>query len=133
MHSLIITGILGKQVRQSIIRYFCIMWIIQTSLLKKYRGMTLFPLLLVSHEADVHDEVFINHERIHAAQQKELLIIFFYLWYVINYLLLRTKYDHHQAYRNIVFEREAYAMERNLNYLTDRKWWSFLKFYHGAS
>ncbi|ARN77891.1 hypothetical protein BST97_07680 [Nonlabens spongiae] len=109
------------------------MWIIQTSLLKKYRGMTLFPLLLVSHEADVHDEVFINHERIHAAQQKELLIIFFYLWYVINYLLLRTKYDHHQAYRNIVFEREAYAMERNLNYLTDRKWWSFLKFYHGAS
>ena len=93
----------------------------------------LFPFLLVSHEADVHDEVFINHEKIHAAQQKELLVVFFYLWYVIDNLFLRLKYDHDLAYRNIVFEREAYAMEGNLDYLKNRKSWLFLNFYHGGS
>lgn len=93
----------------------------------------LFPFLLVSNNTNVHDEVFINHEKIHAVQQKELLVVFFYLWYVIDYVFLRLKYDHDLAYRNIVFEREAYAMEQNLDYLKNRKRWSFFKFYHGAS
>ncbi|MGK0254765.1 MAG: hypothetical protein ACI9OE_002275, partial [Mariniflexile sp.] len=34
----------------------------------------------------------------------------------------------HLAYRNISFEREAYANEMYLDYLKQRKFWSFLKY-----
>jgi len=34
-----------------------------------------------------------------------------------------------QIIRNIVFEKEAYLMDHDLNYLKNRKFWSFLRFY----
>ena len=105
------------------------MWIIKTGRLKKYNGMTLWPLLLVSHSCNLKDDHFINHEQIHARQQKELLIVFFYIWYGVEYCLLRVRMKHHEAYRNIVFEKEAYSMESNLEYLRKRRYFGFLKFY----
>jgi hypothetical protein len=104
------------------------MIILRTFLLKNYHGMTLWPFLLVSKRQDVNDTTFMNHENIHAAQQKELLIIFFYLWYAVDYLRHRITKSHHAAYRNIIFEKEAYAMERDLHYLNRRKNWAFLSF-----
>lgn len=74
--------------------------------------------------------IFVNHEKIHEKQQMELLIIPFLIWYLIEYLLLRLKYAHDKAYRNIVFEREAYAMDNDLCYIENRKPWAFLKFYN---
>ncbi len=70
-----------------------------------------------------------NHERIHARQQLEMLVIPFLIWYVLEYLILRLKYNHDDSYRNIVFEREAYLNESDLDYLKKRKRFSFLKFY----
>lgn len=71
----------------------------------------------------------INHERIHLRQQAELLVIPFYLWYITEYLILLALYkDKKQAYRGISFEREAYANDGNLNYLTHRPFWNFAKF-----
>ncbi len=105
------------------------MIILRTILLKHYNGMTLWPFLLVSNRQDVSDKIFINHENIHAAQQKELLIIFFYLWYAMDYLRHRITKSHHAAYRSIVFEREAYAMESNMDYLKTRRTLAFLSFY----
>ncbi|WP_231717825.1 1-aminocyclopropane-1-carboxylate deaminase/D-cysteine desulfhydrase [Nonlabens sp. YIK11] len=57
------------------------------------------------------------------------MILPFYLWYLVEYLIGRLTMNHDQAYRNIIFEREAYAMENDLNYLSKRSRWSFLDFY----
>jgi len=93
----------------------------------KYRGMALFPLILVKTEKDRKDEYLINHEKIHLRQQLELLILPFYLFYLLNYLYnLITSFDHEKAYRNIIFEQEAYDHETELNYLQNRRIFNFL-------
>ncbi len=103
---------------------------LKTKYLKSYAGITLWPFLLIRHRSKLSDSVFMNHENIHAIQQKELLIIVFHVWYVADYLIKLIKHKNHNlAYKNIVFEREAYKMEANLDYLKSRKSFSFLKFY----
>ena len=59
---------------------------------------------------------------IYLAQQRELLVIFFYIWYLIDFGIKYLKYkDKYRAYRNIIFEREAYENDNNLDYLKTRK------------
>ncbi|RVU01314.1 hypothetical protein EOD41_04940 [Mucilaginibacter limnophilus] len=95
----------------------------------KVSGMALFPFILVSKEKDRNNKVLIHHETIHMKQQAELLVIPFYLLYLINYLINLAKYrEHNKAYLNIVFEREAYANERNFDYTKTRGLW-FWRFY----
>jgi hypothetical protein len=67
----------------------------------------------------------VNHESIHWRQQMEMGIIFFYLWYVIEYLVKIPKYRKN-AYRHISFEREAYTNDLYPHYLVLRKTWSWL-------
>lgn len=95
----------------------------------KISGITLFPLIILKHQRDRGNAVLINHEKIHLRQQLELLILFFYVWYVgeylYHYLKVRNSY---MAYKMISFEREAYAMEEDLDYLKKRKLFSFWKY-----
>lgn len=66
--------------------------------------------------------VELNHERIHAAQQKELLYIPFFIWYGAEWLFYYLKYrDGVKAYYHIRFEQEAYQHEKDLHYLEKRK------------
>lgn len=68
------------------------------------------------------NETELNHELIHVAQQKELLYIPFFIWYVLEWLVLCFKYRNRlQAYYNIRFEKEAYAHQKDLDYLSKRK------------
>lgn len=111
--------------------YLCSMIILSLRLLRKTRikGITIFPFIFLRELAFKENKILINHEKIHIRQQLELLIIFFYLWYVVEYYYWYLKLkDKHLAYRNISFEREAYAMEEDLNYLETRKIWSFWKY-----
>lgn len=74
------------------------------------------------------NNIDINHEKIHIAQMKEMLYIFFYIWYVIEYLIRLIIYrDTWMAYKNISFEREAYYNQSDLSYLNDRKHYSWFK------
>ena len=104
------------------------------SLLKntKISAITLFPVILLRRPEDRYDKTLINHEKIHLRQQLELLIILFYLWYVIEYYFwyFRLK-DSFLAYKYISFEREAFAMEDDHDYLKTRKLWSFWKYRGG--
>ncbi|WP_261511232.1 hypothetical protein [Chryseobacterium paludis] len=95
----------------------------------KINGIALFPFIFVRKPEDKENNVLINHEKIHLRQQLELLIFFFYIFYVIEYYyhLFKLK-DPYLAYKNISFEREAYAMESDLNYLKKRKLWRFWKY-----
>lgn len=93
---------------------------------KGYSAITLFPFIFVRNKKDLDNQILINHEKIHLAQQKELLVIFFYLWYFLDFLWKYLKYKNwDKAYRNIIFEREAYTNERNYNYLKIRGLWWF--------
>lgn len=92
-------------------------------------GMALFPFILIKKLNLIEHKRFINHEKIHLVQQLELLLVGFYVLYLLNYLYNLVKYrNHNNAYLNIVFEREAYAMEAQVNYLKGRNLWQWLKF-----
>jgi hypothetical protein len=96
---------------------------------KGYTGFTFFPFVFVKYRRLKEDKVFINHEKVHFKQQLELLILPFYLIYVFEFLVRFYQYKTwYLAYRNISFEREAYANESNLFYLKQRSFWHFLKY-----
>ena len=93
---------------------------------KGYRGLTLFPFVIIRDFLDRENKVLLNHEKIHIRQQIELLILPFFLLYFLEYLFRLIQYRNKStAYRNISFEREAYANERNLDYLKTRPFWKF--------
>ena len=89
-----------------------------------YKAMNLFGVLFVRGNARI-DDITLSHEKIHTAQIKEMLYVFFYVWYVIEWLIRLPKGN---AYRNISFEREAYDNQYDLDYLKSRKWFDFAKY-----
>ncbi|MDO8994519.1 MAG: hypothetical protein Q7U83_15745 [Daejeonella sp.] len=94
-------------------------------------GMALFPFLLLKDKNSSLNRQLMNHELIHFRQQIELLIIPFYILYLLNYLINLIRYHNHmKAYRNILFEREAYENDSNLSYLSERRfaaWTTYLR------
>ena len=93
---------------------------------KGYRAITLYPFIFVRNENDKFDKELINHERIHLRQQKELLVLPFCIWYFLDFLIKLIRYRNwDKAYRNIIFEREAYNNQSNLDYLKVRGIWWF--------
>ncbi len=96
---------------------------------KGFRGLTLYPFVFLKDKSDKENVVLLNHERIHIRQQIELLIVPFYVWYSLEYLVRLIQYkDRNLAYRNISFEREAYQNEKNLHYIKQRFFWSFVNY-----
>ncbi|AZQ60394.1 hypothetical protein EJ994_16880 [Maribacter sp. MJ134] len=96
---------------------------------KNYVGLSLWPFIFLKSNSLKEDAVLINHEKIHLRQQQELLLLPFYILYMTEWLLRSLLYlDTYRAYQNISFEREAYANENQLNYLTQRKPFSFIKY-----
>lgn len=107
------------------------MFIIVTNYLipKGFRGLTIFPFVFLRNQCDVSNPILINHEKIHVRQQKELLILPFFIWYIFEYFIwLMILKDRKLAYKNISFEKEAYDNENNPNYLAERKFFIFLKY-----
>ena len=96
---------------------------------KGYRGMAIFPFILVKYDFDKTNAVFVTHEKIHLRQQLEMLVVPFFIWYVLEYLIRLIQYKNKDlAYRNISFEREAYTNETDLNYLKKRSFFQFLHY-----
>ncbi|RBQ05914.1 hypothetical protein DRW42_15410 [Pedobacter miscanthi] len=89
--------------------------------------MAIFPFILLKSKSFKKDPEIINHEKIHLRQQLELLVFPFYFLYFFNYLINLFKYKNHdRAYRNIIFEREAYDHETDLNYLKNGHWYGWI-------
>lgn len=66
--------------------------------------------------------VELNHELIHTAQQRELLYLGFYLWYVVEWAVLTLKYrSYMKGYYHIRFEKEAYNHQYDLGYMARRR------------
>ncbi|MBA5630639.1 hypothetical protein [Moheibacter lacus] len=96
---------------------------------KNFRGLAIYPFIFLREKALKENLNIINHERIHLRQQIEMLWIFFFLWYGFEFLIRWIQFKNPLvAYFNISFEKEAYANEINLDYLKNRKFWSFTKY-----
>ncbi|MBL0014236.1 MAG: hypothetical protein IPP30_11225 [Flavobacterium sp.] len=96
---------------------------------KGFRGMTVFPFVFVSDGNASQDLVLMNHELIHLRQQLELLVLPFFVIYGLDYLVKLIRYRNKDvAYRNVVFEREAYQNENDLEYLKSRSFWKFMQY-----
>jgi len=96
---------------------------------KGYRGLTIFPFVIIKHSFDSENKVLVNHEKIHIRQQLEMLVLPFFLWYFVEYAVRLLQYKNaNLAYRNISFEREAYANEQHFDYLKKRTFFSFIKY-----
>ena len=92
--------------------------------------MAIFPFIFVKLPSYKDDKMLIRHEKIHLIQQLELLLIPFYLIYVLHYLINLFKYgSHNKAYINIVFEKEAFSKEGEMDYLKNRKLWAWLNYF----
>jgi len=117
-----------KFILQSIIQPLLMIILVNRFLLrKKFLGVALWPFVILKYKELKKDEVFLNHERIHLRQQLELLIIPFYIWYSTEFLVRLIQYKKRNiAYRKISFEREAYANEKDLNYLQKRSFFKFI-------
>lgn len=96
---------------------------------KGFKGVSLWPFIVLKYNWLRDDKLFINHEKIHLRQQLEMLILPFYIWYFTEYIIRLIQYKGPlPAYKNISFEREAYENESKDEYLEDRKFWAFLKY-----
>ena len=90
-----------------------------------FKAINLFGVLFARTGSKIGSTT-INHESIHNAQMKEMLYIFFYIWYVLEWVI--RLFMKGNAYRNISFEREAYDNENNLKYLDERDNFSWCKY-----
>lgn len=126
-------GVLGTSERYYIVTQnkFQIMIQIHNDFIpfRGYKAMTLLCFIFVRNGFEL-DEEDIRHESIHWEQQKEMLILPFFLWYLIEFIVNLFKFnDWSKAYRNISFEREAYDFEKKKYYLEWRKrfaWFNYL-------
>ena len=116
-----------------------------------YKIINLFGVLFSKDRTlDFRD---INHESIHTEQFKELAIVgvlvcliiniimpiplytylfgisLFYIWYGIEYVVIRLFHNKQSfAYHDVSFEEEAHNHDEDLNYLNNRKHFSWFKF-----
>ena len=91
---------------------------------KGFSAMNLFGILFVRKNARLSEKT-LNHERIHTAQWRELWYVVFLLLYPVEWII---RLPNGNAYRNISFEREAYANDDNSTYLETRKRFAFVKY-----
>lgn len=125
-------GALGDKRRQYFggcekISIFAAVKIIRSKILpfNGFTAINLLGVLFVRPGVYLSNELM-NHERIHSAQQREMLFVFFYMAYVVEWLVRLPMRGN--AYRNISFEREAYAHQRDLNYLHHRRHYAWRRY-----
>jgi hypothetical protein len=95
-------------------------------LLKGYSAITLYPFGVYIQPGMDISEVTIRHEVTHLLQQREMLVIPFYIWYYLEWLI-RRPFDT-DAYFHLSFEQEAYKNDTSITYNQTRKHYSWLKY-----
>ena len=93
---------------------------------KGFAAMNLFGIIFARNEYNPLARRIQNHEAIHTVQMKEMLYIFFYFWYLVEWLVKLFRYGRN-AYENISFEREAYTYQYDYSHLEKRKKYHWIK------
>ena len=105
-------------------------WIIENSRIPQALSLfiniwaiTLYPFIICKGKLDQRTK---THEIIHLHQQRELLLIGFYILYVGYWVWNLMKHQSFQAaYEEIPFEKEAYANDEDPTYPINRKLYSW--------
>lgn len=93
----------------------------------RYSTINLFGILFTK-KSEIDERTYV-HESIHTKQMIEMLFIFFYLWYGIEYLILRFFHKSQNCtYHDVSFEEEAYEHQYDKGYLTTRKHYAWVKY-----
>lgn len=96
-----------------------------------FRAINLLGLVFARSEYGRLSQQICNHEKIHTLQQQEMLFVFFYLWYVSEWLIRLAQYrDMKRAYYEISMEREAYLNQDNLEYSRHRPYFAWRHYLH---
>lgn len=122
--------------------------------LGNYVLMNVFGIILFS-KGDYLNPINLNHEKIHSRQILECAIVAslivlafvlifniscwwfiaslssFYIWYGLEYLIIRifgNKDSQTDRYHEVSLEEEAHNNDTNLDYLKDRKPFSWIKY-----
>lgn len=83
-----------------------------------FHAITLFPFIFYKGRGLSEREL--RHETVHLWQQATLLVVPFYILYILFWIVGLLRYrDSYRAYREIPFERSAYALEL----LPRQVWW----------
>lgn len=88
------------------------------------------PIMIVKDKSKLLNKNIINHEMIHFFQAMYLGFIFFWIIYLGHFLINLIKYKNGtKAYRNIVFEKEAYDNDQDLEYIFNRKPYAWVAYF----
>ena len=90
-------------------------------------AITFAPFGIYIKEDYLEYGFIINHERIHWKQQMEMLLIFFYIWYLLEWIVKLFIYGR-KAYRHLTFEKEAYGNDHNNEYLSNREPYAWINY-----
>lgn len=93
---------------------------------KGFDAVNIMGLCVCRRGVKVSDSL-LRHEKIHTAQMREMLYVFFYIWYVAEWLFRIARGEGDDAYRRMSFEREAYGHDSDRDYLSRRKHYAWLK------
>ena len=91
-----------------------------------FSAINFFGIIFLRGDSVACDRL-LHHEYIHTLQIKETLGLF-YIIYGVEYIIKGFIYGFSRAYREVSFEKEAYANDRDLDYTTHRKNFSWLKY-----
>jgi hypothetical protein len=94
-----------------------------------FHGFSAINILgvLIVHPGVYLSGELMNHERIHTAQMLENGVIFFYIFYALEWLVRLPMRGN--AYRNISFEREAYGNQADVDYLKHRRHYASYRYF----
>ena len=92
-----------------------------------FKAINLFGVVFQRRGTEM-SPVDLNHEMYHTRQMQEMLYIFFYIWYFIEWLVRLVTNPGH-AYRSISFEREAFDNQGRMDASLRRHfaWMKYLK------
>lgn len=95
-----------------------------------YNAMCVWPILFIKPGTDLSGcGITLNHERIHARQQLEMLWLFFFLWYGVEFIVRLVQHrDRHKAYLALSHEKEAFNNDEDLDYLGRRKAYAWMRY-----
>jgi len=97
---------------------------------KGFKAMAVWPFIFLRKDSSFTDKDR-RHEEIHGRQQLEMLWVFFFLWYLIEWIVRSIQYRSWKVgYYEISLEWEAYVNEGKKGYLEKRKhyaWFHRLK------
>ena len=82
-------------------------------------AITIYPFIISKEEMS---DVLLNHESIHIEQQREGFVLWFYALYVWYWGIGIAKgLTASEAYFEIPYEKEAYANDHDMDYISNRE------------